>query len=321
MGSLGLDRLTVRRHEHAGHQAQGAEALRHGVGLHVAVVVLAGPHVATLPLHGGGHHVVDEPVLVGDAGGGELVGELSLVHLGEQVLELAVIGLEDRVLGGQVDRVAAGQSVPHRGPGEVADRVVEVVHAHGDPTAGEVVDLELHRLRTIRRRERQRQRTGPGDLEVRRLVLVAERVTADDDRLGPARHQPRDVGDDDRLAEDHPAEDVADRPVGRAPHLLQAELLHPRLIRGDGRALDADAVLLNGVGGVDSHLVVGGVALLDPEVVVLQVHVEVGQDQLLLDERPDDAGHLVAVEFDDGVLNLDLGHGVPSDRLVRGVGD
>jgi len=45
-------------------------------------------------------------------------------------------------------------------------------------------------------------------------VLVAEGVAADDDRLGPARHQPRDVGDDDRLAEDHAAEDVADRPVG-----------------------------------------------------------------------------------------------------------
>ena len=38
------------------------------------------------------------------------------------------------------------------------------------------------------------------------------------------------------------------------------------------------------------------------EVVVLQVDVEVGQDQLLLDERPDDASHLVAVEFDDRVL-------------------
>ena len=59
-------------------------------------------------------------------------------------------------------------------------------------------------------------------------------------------------------------------------------------------------------GRVDGDLVVGRVALLDPEVEVLQVDVEVGEDQLLLDERPDDAGHLVAVELDDGVLHLDL---------------
>jgi hypothetical protein len=38
--------------------------------------------------------------------------------------------------------------------------------------------------------------------------------------------------------------------------------------------------LLDGVGGVDGDLVVGGVAVLDAEVVVLQVDVEVGQDQL-----------------------------------------
>jgi hypothetical protein len=61
-------------------------------------------------------------------------------------------------------------------------------------------------------------------------------------------------------------------------------------------------------GGIDGDLVVGGVALLDAEVVVEQVDVEVGQDQLVLDELPDDAGHLVAVEFDDRVCHLDLGH-------------
>ena len=66
--------------------------------------------------------------------------------------------------------------------------------------------------------------------------------------------------------------------------------------------------LLDRVGGVDRDLVVGGVAALDAEVVVLQVDVEVRQDQLLLDERPDDAGHLVAVELDDRVVDLDLGH-------------
>ena len=42
------------------------------------------------------------------------------------------------------------------------------------------------------------------------------------------------------------------------------------------------------------------------EVVVLEVDVEVRVDQLVLDGLPDDAGHLVAVELDDGAFNLDL---------------
>ena len=76
----------------------------------------------------------------------------------------------------------------------------------------------------------------------------------------------------------------------------------------DGRALDADAVLLDRVRGVDGDLVVGGVAALDAEVVVLEVDVEVGVDQPVLDELPDDPGHLVAVELDDGFRHLDLRH-------------
>ena len=61
---------------------------------------------------------------------------------------------------------------------------------------------------------------------------------------------------------------------------------------------------LDRVGRVDRDLVVRGVAALDAEVVVLELDVEVGQDQLVLDELPDDPGHLVAVELDDGFLTV-----------------
>ena len=47
-----------------------------GIGLHVTIVVLAGPDEPTLVLHGEGDHVVDEAVLVPDAG--SLVGGLEL---------------------------------------------------------------------------------------------------------------------------------------------------------------------------------------------------------------------------------------------------
>ena len=59
---------------------------------------------------------------------------------------------------------------------------------------------------------------------------------------------------------------------------------------------------------VQGDLIIGGVAMLDPEIEVFQVDVEVWQDQLLLDEAPDDTRHLVAVEFDDRFLDLDLRH-------------
>ncbi len=308
VGRLGLDGLAIGRHQDARHQAERAEPLGDRVRLDVAVVVLAGPDVAALPLERRRDHVVDQPVLVGDVRLLELLLELRVVDLLEDVLEAAVVALQDRVLGRQVDRKAAVEAVAQRGPREVPDRVVEVVHRQRDPAARKVVDVELHRLAAVLGRVGHGQLPLPRHDQVGRPVLVAEGVTADHDRLGPARDQARHVRDHDRLAEDDPAEDVPDRPVGRAIHLLEAELLDPGLVRRDRRALDPDAVLLDRVGGVDRDLVLGLVPLLDREVEVQELDVEVGQDQLLLDEVPDDPGHLVAVELDDGVLDLDSRH-------------
>ena len=61
------------------------------------------------------------------------------------------------------------------------------------------------------------------------------------------------------------------------------------------------------------NLVVGAVAVLDAQIVILQIDVEIGKDQLFLDEVPDDAGRLVAVELDDWVFDLDLVHALSPD--------
>ena len=91
--------------------------------------------------------------------------------------------------------------------------------------------------------------------------------------------------------------------------MLEVELLDALLIGRDRRAFDADAVLLDRVGAVERHLVVGGVTVLDREVVIVELDVEIGMDELVADVMPDDPGHLVAVELDDGFLDLDPVHG------------
>ena len=311
VGGLGLHHPAVRRQQHRGHQAQRAEALGDDVGLHVAVVVLARPDEAARPLDGRGHHVVDQTVLIGQAGGLEPVGVFGVEDLLEDVLEAAVVGFQDRVLGRQIDRIVARQAVAERGVGKITDRVVKVVHAHGDTRGREVEDIVVQFF-AIGADPLHGQLAGPGHQEVGGLVLVAKGVTADDDGLGPARNQTGHVLADDRLTEDHAAQDVADGAVRRLPHLLQAELGHARLVRRDRGALHADAVLLDGVGSVDRHLVIGGVAVLHAQVIVVQLDVHEREDQLVLDPLPDDPGHLVAVDVHDGIGDLDLGHAASS---------
>ena len=135
------------------------------------------------------------------------------------------------------------------------------------------------------------------------------RVAADHDRLLPAGDDLRDVVAQDRLAEDGAAQDVADRAVRRTPHLLEIEFFDAGFVGRNGRALHADAMPLDGVGGVDGDLIARLVACLHPQVVVLQLKVEVRVNQPLTNERPHDPRHLVAVELDDGIVDLDLRHG------------
>jgi hypothetical protein len=234
--------------------------------------------------------------------GVELGLELGVEDFLEDVLEAAVIGLEDGVLGREIDRVLADQAVVQRGAGEVADRVVEVVHAMATPAPGNwktsfsmtvpssptnfIVSVPLPgNLKSVARywspkawRPTTIGLVQPGTRRGTFLQMIGSR------KITPPRML--------RIV-----------PLGDF-HIFLRLNSFTRLRRRDGRALDADAVLLDGVGRVDRDLVVGGVAVLDAEVVILQVDVEIGVDQLVLDELPDDPGHLVAVDLDDGVGTL-----------------
>ena len=111
-------------------------------------------------------------------------------------------------------------------------------------------------------------------------VLVAIGVTSDDNRLSPALDEAGNVFDDDRLTEYSTVENVADGAVGRLPHLFEVELFDAGLVGGDGSALDAYLVLLHGVGGVNSDLIVGCITVLHAQIVVFCLQINVGVNVL-----------------------------------------
>src|SRR5665648_1082003 len=92
------------------------------------------------------------------------------------------------------------------------------------------------------------------------------------------------------------------------PRMLRTVPLDAGLIGGDGRTLDAYPIRLDGVRRIDRDLVVGVVAILDRQIVILDIDIQVWVNQAFLDELPDDPRHLIAVELDDGALHCDLAH-------------
>ena len=67
---------------------------------------------------------------------------------------------------------------------------------------------------------------------------------------------------------------------------------------------------------INCDLVICLISVFHTKVVVVKRDVKVWQNQPLFNELPDDSGHFVTVEFDNGVSNFDLGHDVAFRALV-----
>ena len=235
--------------------------------------------------------------------------EFFFEHLRENVLELTVVRFQNRVFRAQVHREIALQAKGETRAREIANRIVVVVHAHCDAAIGTILGhFKLQRCAAIGRRVRHRERTRSLHLEVRRLVLIGVRVATNHNWLGPTRHQLRNVRHDDRLAENHTAKDVANGAVRTLPHFLESEFLHACFVRCNGRALYRRTVPLRGLGRINRDLITRRITMFHAQVVVIQLNVEIRQDELVLDELPDDARHLVAIHLHYRIYNLDLGH-------------
>ena len=240
---------------------------------------LQGHDETTLALDHLSNHVVNEIVLIPDALGFKVLPVVLLEDLLEEVLETAILLLENGVLGAHVQRQLLHESNLEAGVHKAMDQFICFVLQQTNTTAREVVDCDCLWLAVLGS-EDQLQLTGAGDDPVLSPVLITKGVTANDNRLGPARHQTRDAGDDNGFTEDFAAKDVTDGAVGRQPHFLQLELLDTALIGSDGGALHTNPILLDSLCSVNGDLVVGLVTVLNSQVVVLEVDVKVRQDQL-----------------------------------------
>lgn len=164
-------------------------------------LTLHGNDVATLALDHLGDHVVNQTVLIPDLLRLELLLVLLVVDLLEDVLEAAIVLLQDSVLGAHVERQTLEEGQLEGSVSKSTDGLISVVLDLGNTRALEVIDLNALGL-AARRSEDQLQLTGTRDQAVGGTVLITESVTTDDDGLRPARDETGNTGNDNGLTED-----------------------------------------------------------------------------------------------------------------------
>ena len=108
----------VRSIKNGSHKSERAKALGQKIALDISVVIFAGPYIPTIRLDDIGNHIVNEAVLIPQFFGFKFLFILRIVQTLENILEFAIVFLEDRVFGGKVQRVILGKSVLEAGVGE-----------------------------------------------------------------------------------------------------------------------------------------------------------------------------------------------------------
>lgn len=249
VGSLSLAGLAIGSVEDRGHEAEGTIALGNDIGLDVTIIVLGGPDEVAIGLESLGNHVINEAVLVPDAKLLELGLVLGLVDFLKDVLEAAVIRLENGVLGRQVQGELALNGETEARVRKALNGLIRVVHGKTNTARlFKVEHLELFGIRAISRSVHNLKLAGARSDKVGGAVLMGQNhvngtsnghffslfffyffylvtvsVAADDDGAGPARHKTGERVEDDGLTEHSAVQNVAERAIGRLPHLLQVE--------------------------------------------------------------------------------------------------
>ena len=78
--------------------------MRNSITLNITIIVLTCPYELAIPFQGTGHHVINQPMLIGDACRFVSSLEFVLIDLFKDVFEAAIIFLEDGILGAHVER-------------------------------------------------------------------------------------------------------------------------------------------------------------------------------------------------------------------------
>jgi len=102
VSGLSFNGLSIRADQDAGHESKRSKSLSYTVRLNISVVVLASPDEASIGLHSESDHIVDKSVLIPDLGFAVLLLVRRLIDLLKDVLESAIILLQDRILGAKI---------------------------------------------------------------------------------------------------------------------------------------------------------------------------------------------------------------------------
>ena len=313
--------VAVRRDQNGGHHGKGAESRSHHVAHNVAVIVLEGPDKAAFGTDHAGDRVIDQGIEISNTGFVKGFFIFFVIEPLEDALEVLVVGLGDGILAGEPQVFLPVQGELEAGPCKALDRMIRIMDALQD--AGTVKFMDgLADDRTVIGGKDQFSLARSGNPDLGIFVDVTVSVTGHCDGLLPGTYIGIDAFYKDGGPEDRAVQNGADGTVGALIHTLEVILFDSGLIGSNSGALDGNAVFLCRFGSVKGNLVICLIPVGKAQIIILGPEIDIRQQELILDQLPDDPCHLISVHLHKGRLHLDFAHVISPlyliFRVIRG---
>ena len=120
------------------------------------------------------------------------------------------------------------------------------------------------------------------------------------------RHFGLDIFHQDWFAEYCPIESGSYGSIGTFPHVFKVILFDTIGIWRNGSALYADSVFHDSMCGIQCNLIICFVTITDMQIIIINIHIKVWEEEFILHHLPHDSRHFVTIHLDDGGLNLYL---------------
>ena len=308
MGRFRLHGFAVRSYQSRGHQSQRPETLGQSIWLYIPVIIFTGPDKTSLPLQGGGDHIVNKSVLINNP---KLIHPdfiVLLIHFFKNILKPAVIFFQDCVFSGQVEGPFFIDSLIKTRVGKTVNWLIRIIHGHGYAITPEVIHLKNLRFAPVLGGKGNSQSPFSFHHEISGPVLISKCMSADTDRFFPGCYQPRHIFYHYRLSENSTSKNITNGSIGGSVHSFQAKFLHPILIRSNGGTLYSHPCFQNCMGSINCDLIVCFIPFWNTQVIVLDLKIKIWKNKFIFYKLPDNASHFIAIQLYYRVFNFNFFH-------------
>ena len=159
---------------------------------------------------------------------------------------------------------------------KAADRLFRIMYALKDSRSVKCMN-HFPCLRAILCGKHKFCLPGPGHLYLRVLIYISVSMSGQCNRLLPVAHTGFYSLNDNRCAEHSAIQRSTNCPIGAFPHLFEVIFFHTRRIGGNGGTFHSHTIFSGSLRTVQCHLIFCGIAVFQPQVVILCFQINIGK--------------------------------------------